>query len=78
MLTRLPIGATATVTRIQGGRNTERKLMSLGIKKGSEIEILHRRGKGVVVRSSGTRIAIGEGVAEKVLVAPGEAHYPNP
>ncbi len=46
-----------------------RKLMSLGIKTGSEVELLHHRGKGVVVRSNGTRIAIGESIAQHIEVS---------
>ncbi len=73
MLKQMNIGATGTVTAIAGDRSTQRKLMALGIKTGSEVELLHHRGRGVVVRSNGTRIAIGEGIAEHVEVAPAQA-----
>ena len=75
MLNQMNIGATGTVIDIEGDRSMQRKLMSLGIKTGSEIEILHHRGRGVVVRSNGTRIAIGEGIAEHVLVAPSQSRH---
>lgn len=70
MLNQMKIGSTGKVVSINGDRSMLRKLMSLGIKTGSDIEILHHRGKGVVVRSNGTRIAIGEGIAEHVKVIP--------
>ena len=73
MLNQMKIGSTGTVVEISGDRSLLRKLMSLGIKTGSDIEILHHRGKGVVVRSNGTRIAIGEGIAEHVRVVPTQA-----
>lgn len=68
MLNRMKIGSTGTVVSINGDKSMLRKLMSLGIKTGSDIEILHHRGKGVVVRSNGTRIAVGESIAEHVMV----------
>jgi len=70
MLNQMHIGSHGTVTHISGGKALLRKLMSLGIKTGSDIEILHHRGKGVVVRSKGTRIAIGESIAELLTVEP--------
>jgi hypothetical protein len=32
------------------------------------VEVLHHRGHGVVIASAGNRIALGGGVAEKLLV----------
>jgi ferrous iron transport protein A len=37
---------------------------------GSEIELIQRRGAGVVVANQGTRVALGAGVAEKLLMLP--------
>ncbi len=70
MLNQMHIGALGKVIQIDGDKKLARKMMSLGIKVGSEIEILHHRGKGVVVRSKGTRIAIGESIAAHLLVEP--------
>lgn len=70
MLNHMQIGSRGTIRNITGGKAMLRKLMSLGIKAGSEIEVLHHRGKGVVVRSNGTRIAVGESIAQHVEVLP--------
>ena len=70
MLNQMQIGSRGTIQNITGGKEMLRKLMSLGIKTGSEIEILHHRGKGVVVRSNGTRVAVGESIAQHVEVQP--------
>jgi len=70
MLSQMKIGSHGTVTHISGGKAMSRKLMSLGIKTGTDIEILHHRGKGVVVLSMGTRIAIGESIAQYIDVLP--------
>lgn len=77
MLNQLQIGAHATVTHISGGKPMLRKLMSLGIKTGSEVEMLHHRGKGVVVRSMGTRIAIGQSIAQHIEICPEPSHLIN-
>ena len=65
----LPIGATAQIVRILGGRDMARRLVALGLRPGSEVTVLHLRGRGVLLSCGETRIALGGGVAEKVLVA---------
>jgi ferrous iron transport protein A len=42
--------------------------MSLGLRVGSEIDIVQHRGRGVVLASGSSRVALGGGVAEKLLV----------
>lgn len=67
-LNELSIGDTARVIEIQGGKNMTRRLMGLGLKVGSDVTVLHRRGGGVVVGEGGNRIAIGGGVANRVIM----------
>ena len=74
----LPAGRYALVREIQGGQLLSRRLLGLGLRIGSQVEILHHRGRGVVVVSSGNRIALGGGVAEKMLVEPLSAPIPEP
>ncbi|MET0050605.1 MAG: FeoA family protein [Candidatus Thiodiazotropha sp.] len=69
-LSRLPVGTRACISRVMGGRHLAHRLLSLGLRVGSEIELLQRRGGGVVVASEGTRVALGAGVAEKLLMKP--------
>lgn len=69
-LNRLPVGGSACIREIQGGQLLTRRLLSLGLRIGSQVTILHHRGRGVVVVSGGNRIALGGGVAEKMLVEP--------
>ncbi len=68
MLKQLAIGEHAKVVKITGGKTMVRKMMSLGIKTGSNIELLHHRGNNVVVRSNGTRIAIGASIANLLRI----------
>lgn len=69
----LPVGSRALVKRIMGGRHLIHRLLSLGLRVGSEIELIQRRGGGVVVANQGARIALGAGVAEKLLMLPLDA-----
>ena len=69
-ISQMQIGAQGKVIKIDGDKQLIRKMMGLGIKVGSEIEILHHRGKGTVVRSKGSRIAIGESIAAQLFVEP--------
>ncbi len=69
-LAQMSLGARARIVEIRGGREMTRRLLSLGLRIGSEVELLHHRGRGVVVASAGNRIALGGGVAEKVLAEP--------
>ncbi|MEW8507406.1 MAG: FeoA family protein [Candidatus Thiodiazotropha sp.] len=69
-LARLPIGRRARIKRILGGRHLIHRLLSLGLRTGSEIELIQRRGAGVVVANQGARVALGTGVAEKLMIQP--------
>ena len=69
-LAALPVGSRACIKRVMGGRFLVHRLLSLGLRVGSEIELLQRRGGGVVVASKGARVALGAGVAEKLLMSP--------
>ena len=69
-LTNLSIGSRARIVSILGGHGLHLRLLGLGLRVGSEIEVLHQRGRGVVVASAGNRIALGGGVAEKLLIEP--------
>ncbi|MES9837639.1 MAG: FeoA family protein [Candidatus Thiodiazotropha sp.] len=69
-LARLPTGCRARIKRISGGRHLVHRLLSLGLRTGSEIELIQRRGAGVVVANKGARVALGAGVAEKLMMQP--------
>ena len=69
-LDKLPVGERARIIDILGGRLLHRRLMSLGLRVGAEVSVLHHRGRGVVVLSAGNRIALGGGVAEKLVIEP--------
>ena len=61
-------GFQGLITRIDGDKAMKRKLMSLGLRKGQEVSILHQRHSGVVVLSNGSRIALGAKIAAQVFL----------
>jgi len=67
-ITQIPAGHRARLVQVLGGHKLNRRLLALGLNLGSEVEIVQRRGGGIVVARGGMRIALGEGVAEKLLV----------
>ena len=63
-------GEQLVVKDIIGGRGVRERLVSMGIRVGDEIEIISNTGTGRVIVASGhTRLALGRGVANKVLVS---------
>lgn len=66
----LPVGSLARIAEIRGGRQLTRRLQGLGLRVGSEVAVLHQRGRGLVVSAGGTRVALGGGIVEKLLVEP--------
>ena len=66
-MTEIPVGRRARLVRIEGGRELTRRLLGLGLSINEEIEVLQHRGRGVVVARGGNRIALGGGIAEKLM-----------
>jgi Fe2+ transport system protein FeoA len=69
-LVQLKAGNKAKVSDILGGGNLESKLMNMGIYKGKEVSKLSHIGlRGpVVIRVGRTILALGHGIAEKIIV----------
>ncbi len=61
-------GFHGLIIQIDGDKNLKKKLMSLGLRKGQEVSVLHQRKNGVVVFSNGSRIAVGESIASHILL----------
>ena len=65
-------GHSGRIASIEGDKQLIRRMLSLGLRVGSVVNMLNHRGKGVVIQNAGTRVALGSGVAEKLLVEPVE------
>jgi ferrous iron transport protein A len=69
-LSRIPVGAHARIVQIVGGHKLALRLLGLGLRVGSEVQVLHHRGGGLVVSHGETRVALGGGIVEKLWVEP--------
>lgn len=58
-----------TVVALHGGQGFVRRLSEMGLNVGSELLVLQRQGGGLVVLRGGTRLALGSGMAQKILVS---------
>ena len=68
-LVALEPGETARVYAVHGGHGAARRLAELGLTPGQPVRILSTgRGGPVLVVVRGSRIALGRGMAAKVLV----------
>jgi len=65
-------GFEGQICRIDGDRALKKKLMSLGLRKGQTLSVLHQRHKGVVVLSNGSRVALGADIAARVFLKPSD------
>ncbi len=63
-------GFQGIIAGIGGDKALKRRLMSLGIRQGQQISVLHQRKNGVVVLSNGSRVALGSGIAANVFLEP--------
>jgi ferrous iron transport protein A len=63
-------GAPMRIHTLQGGKGLVLRLTELGLNVGAEISILQRQGGGLLIARGETRIALGGGMAAKILVTP--------
>ena len=62
-------GEQVRIVEFRGGRGMERRLTSMGLNRGAEVEVIKSSGPGPLIVASGeTRIALGFGMAKKILV----------
>jgi len=69
-LTRAAPGEIVRIAEFLGGRGVERRLTSMGLNQGAQVEIIKSGGPGpIIVASRQTRIALGHGMANRILVS---------
>ena len=67
ILSDVATGKKVRLVQVRGGRALSRRLRALGLTPGTELEVLHHRGRSVVVGREGNRVALGGAVAEQLL-----------
>ena len=63
-------GHSGRIASIEGGKQMVMRMLSLGLRVGTVVNMLNHRGKSVVIQNAGTRVALGPGIADKLLVEP--------
>jgi len=62
-------GKNVRLVSITGGRFLQSRLVSMGLLQGTPIEVVKNRGNGpVIVSVKGSRLVLGRGMAQKILV----------
>jgi ferrous iron transport protein A len=67
-LTMADEGVALRIVALRAGRGLDLRLTELGLNVGSELRVVQRRGGGIIVARGQARIAIGGGMATKVMV----------
>ncbi len=69
-LSQLSEGQSATIAAINGDKSLVRKMISLGLRVGSEVCLLQQRRQGYVLGNRGARIALGDSIACQLMLIP--------
>ncbi len=65
------VGKWVKVVGVVGGKNLARRLMVMGMIEDTQVQVLLcHNSTGVVVACGETRLAVGAGVAHKIMVVP--------
>jgi len=65
----LRIGEKAELVDVRGGRGIKRRLASMGLNHGVVVQMVQNAMPGpVVISISDTRLALGRGMAQKIIV----------
>jgi len=70
-LSRIPSRGRGKVTALTGGHMFHSRIVSMGLVVGSTIEVIQRSsrlGGPTLIATGNTRLAIGHGMAEKIMV----------
>jgi Fe2+ transport system protein FeoA len=66
------------IREFRAGRYARERLISMGLNPGDEVEIINNNNDGrLVIGHNNTRIAIGRGIGEKILVTVNNKKYIN-
>lgn len=62
-------GEKGKVDNIVGGEKISKRLYEMGFNKGTEVKIVKNDAGPIIVSLSGYKIAIGRGLAQKIMVS---------
>ncbi len=67
-LSELPLGSIARIVTVNGGHGLVQKLSLMGLSEGKIIRVISPRPGPVVVQIERNTVAVGRGMAQKVMV----------
>lgn len=62
------VGEKVVINSVEGGKHAKNKLYKMGILPGEEVLVYHSR-KNMIIKVRESKIALGFGMASKVMVA---------
>ncbi|HQN40868.1 MAG TPA: ferrous iron transport protein A [Pseudomonadales bacterium] len=71
MLSEVRATEQVTLLQIAGGNQLTLRLLSMGIRPGQQIQVLHNRTGAVVIAAGSGRIAVGKRLAQQITVQRG-------
>lgn len=72
ILTQAVIGQPLLLVKIDGGKDVTRRLIELGLTPGVKLRLIQDSGGPVILAVRDSRIALGRGMANKIIVSPEE------
>lgn len=72
VLTQAVIGQPLLLVKIDGGKDVTRRLIELGLTTGVKLRLIQDSGGPVILAVRDSRIALGRGMANKIIVSPEE------
>jgi ferrous iron transport protein A len=64
-------GEMVKIVTITGGKNLAKRLLTLGLVEDTQVQLLQKQsGNGIVIACGETRLALGLGMAQKIMVVP--------
>jgi Fe2+ transport system protein FeoA len=74
-LSKAPTGQELRLVKIQAGRKLTHRLAELGLTPGVKLRVVQKNGGPLLISVRGSRIAIGRGMAHKLLVGPSKLGF---
>ena len=72
VLTQAVVGQPLLLVKIEGGKDVTRRLIELGLTPGVKLRLIQDSGGPVILAVRDSRIALGRGMANKIIVSPEE------
>ena len=72
VLTQAVVGQPLILVKIDGGKDVTRRLIELGLTPGVKLRLIQDSGGPVILAVRDSRIALGRGMANKIIVSPEE------